>query len=161
MTMKKRLIIIILIGILILIQLIRIDTVNPEINIDKDFLSMNNASIEMINILKNTCYNCHSNQTNYPWYSKIAPVSWMLKNHVREGREHVNFSNFGDYSLEKRFLIQNECIAEIEENNMPLKSYKFIHANARLTNDTKQSLIDFLKLSMQRNENQKLNHGIE
>lgn len=159
--MKKPLLISILIGVLLLIQFIRIDTSVPEINMDKDYLSMNNAPIEIITILQNSCYDCHSNQTNYPWYSKIAPVSWMLKSHVNEGREHLNLSNFGDYSLEEKNSIQKECIEEIEENKMPLKSYTFIHANARLSDDTKQSLINFLRLSIQKNETQNIKHEIE
>lgn len=84
-----------------------------------------------------------------------------VKSHVNEGREHLNLSNFGDYSLEEKNSIQKECIEEIEENKMPLKSYTFIHANARLSDDTKQSLINFLRLSIQKNETQNIKHEIE
>ncbi len=147
--MKNKMLIIAIstVSLLLLIQLIRVDNTNPASNIDNDFLVVSGAPKEISDILKNSCYDCHSNQTVYPWYSEIAPVSWMLHNHISEGRSHVNFSNFGEYSLEHRNAIKYECIEEIEEGEMPLFSYTLIHANARLTGDSKQLLIDFLKQS--------------
>ena len=154
--MKRKLIIIIPIIIIALIQFIRIDTNNPEINVENDFLNITDAPIEIANILKNSCYDCHSNQTNYPWYSKIAPVSWMLKNHIKEGREHLNFSKWGDYSIDKQISLKGECIEEIQDNEMPLKSYTLIHTKSKLSSDSKQILVNWLNLSNQSKENQKM-----
>jgi len=137
--------IIVPIGILALIQLIRIDTTNPEIDINNDYLTLSKAPKEIGNILKQSCYDCHSNQTKYPWYSQIAPVSWMLKNHIDEGREHLNFSQWGDYPMDKQNKLKKEIVEEIEDNEMPLSSYTLIHSNAKLTADSKQLLIDWLK----------------
>lgn len=149
--MKRKLIISIPIVIIALIQFIRIDTFNPEINANNDFLNVTAAPIEISTILKNTCYDCHSNQTKYPWYSNLAPVSWMLKNHINEGREHVNFSKWGDYSIGKQISLKEECVEEIQDNQMPLKSYTLIHTKAKLTSESKQMLVDWLMHSEQSN----------
>ncbi|MBN2350011.1 MAG: heme-binding domain-containing protein [Bacteroidales bacterium] len=138
---NKRFIIILVIGILLIIQLFRINTTNPEIIQNKDYLTVSGAPQEIRTNLKNSCYDCHSYETNYPWYSKVAPVSWLLKNHIQEGREHINFSAWGDYTPEKQVALQEECAGEIEKNNMPLKSYTIIHTKAKLTPGSKKSLV--------------------
>lgn len=145
--MKKKHIIFLAIGIIALIQVIRIDTVNPEVIPGSDYLMMTKASPEIADILKTSCYDCHSLETNYPWYSQIAPVSWFLKKHINEGREHLNFSKWAEYSIEKQMSKSKECIEEIEGGEMPLKSYTIIHSDARLTAGTRQALIDWFNQS--------------
>ncbi len=142
--MKKKHVVLTAIGILVLIQVIRIDTVNPEVNPDEDFLMMTQAPQEIADIVKTSCYDCHSHQTNYPWYSQIAPASWFLKKHINEGRKHLNFSKWADYPAEKQISKQKECVEEIEENGMPLKSYMIIHSDAKLTPASRQALINWL-----------------
>jgi hypothetical protein len=84
-------------------------------------------------VLKRACYDCHSNHTRYPWYAEIQPVAWWLDSHVREGKEHLNFSEFGRYSTKRQLHKLDELIGEVGEGKMPLASYKLAHAEARLT----------------------------
>lgn len=131
---------------LVLIQLIRVDTTNPDVDGVNDYSIVTNAPDEISDLLKNSCYDCHSNETRHPWYSNIAPVSWMLKNHIDEGREHVNFSEWGNYSFKKKMALQEECMEELEKDKMPLKSYTMIHSNAELSANDKAVLIKWFNL---------------
>lgn len=143
--MKTKHVIFIAIGIIALIQVIRIDTVNPEVVPEKDFLNVTHASPEITGILTTSCYDCHSNQTKYPWYSQIAPGSWFMKKHINEGRKHLNFSTWTDYTADKQISKKEKIIEEVEEMGMPLTSYTLIHADAKLTADSRQALIDWFK----------------
>ncbi len=87
------------------------------------------------------CGDCHSNETKWPWYSKVAPVSWFVYNHVVEGREHFNVSNWGYQKKNKG----EDAAEELEEGNMPLKPYLLLHAEANLSEADKQELIEGLK----------------
>ena len=141
--MKKKHVGFIVLGILALIQVIRIDTVNPEVLPESDYLVMTKVNPEIASILKTSCYDCHSHETNYPWYAQIAPVSWFLKQHINEGREHLNFSKWADYPATKQMSKRQECIEELEGDEMPLKSYTIIHSDAKLTDVSRQALIDW------------------
>ncbi|MEI2748516.1 MAG: heme-binding domain-containing protein [Ferruginibacter sp.] len=94
---------------------------------------------EVDKILKTSCYDCHSNTTAYPWYSKIQPVALWLGDHIEEGKGELNFSEFGTYSIRRQYRKLEEINEEVKEGEMPLKSYTFIHRNASL--DEKQQLI--------------------
>ncbi len=144
MNFKKKLLIVLFL--LALIQLIRIDTSNPTTSPGNDYLVLAKSPDEIGNIIRNSCYDCHSNETKYPWYSKVAPVSWILKNHIQEGREHLNFSDWGNYSIEKRANLLEEIKEEIEKNEMPLRSYTIIHSNAKLSSNSKKLVLDWLSL---------------
>jgi hypothetical protein len=78
----------------------------------------------------NACYDCHSNQTRYPWYSRIAPVSWMMASHVKEGKENLNFSDWKKYSKREQISKLNDICEMVEKGEMPLKSYTFMHSEA-------------------------------
>lgn len=115
--------------VLVVIQFFRIDTTNPEIKEGNDIVSILQPSEEIQEILKTNCYDCHSNEVVYPWYSNIAPVSWMVGHHVDEGREHLNFSEWGDYDAERQEHKIEECYEEMEEHEMPLSGYGMIHGD--------------------------------
>lgn len=107
----------------------------------------------VLSTLKKSCYDCHSDQTNYPWYAKIRPVAFWIANHVEEGKEELNFSTFGDYSLRRQFHKLEEISEQIEENEMPLKSYTLIHGNAKLSEAQKSDIknwVSALRDSFQR-----------
>lgn len=97
------------------------------------------------NILKASCYDCHSNNTNYPWYNKIQPVNWWLADHVNEGKEELNFDEFNTYSTKKKLHKLDEVIETIKNNEMPLKSYTLIHGNAKLSDSDKQDIEAWVK----------------
>lgn len=101
------------------------------------------SSDQISSILKSNCYDCHSNQTNYPWYAEVAPVSYWLSHHVDEGKEHFNVSDWKQYSVEKKDHKLEEFIEEVEEGEMPLNSYTWVHGN--LNEEEKQLIIRWAK----------------
>ena len=141
--MKK--ILIIFIVIMILIQFITIDKENPISDESKDFITINNPPEEIVETLKNACYDCHSNKTKYPWYSNVAPASWLIKEHINNGRRHLNFSIWEDYKEAKKEHKIDECIEMIKSGEMPMKGYVLFHSEAELTNEQKSSFIYWLR----------------
>lgn len=131
--------------VLALMQLIRIDKTNPEVDPKNDISTISRANPEITTILKNACYDCHSNEVYYPWYSNVAPISWWIKNHVNEGREHLNFSVWGTYSPKKSDHKLEECVEMLEEKEMPLYSYTIIHEQAKITEEQRSKLIAYFK----------------
>ncbi|MHC3995124.1 heme-binding domain-containing protein [Thiomicrolovo sp. ZZH C-3] len=100
------------------------------------------APEEVLAILKRSCFDCHSNHTTYPWYSSVAPVSWFTKMHVKEGREHMNFSTWASYDDEKKAKYLDK-IPKAVKSKMPLPSYLIMHAEAKLTEEDKKVLADW------------------
>jgi hypothetical protein len=98
-------------------------------------------------VLKNACYDCHSNNTNYPWYSNIQPMGWLMATHIRQGKEELNFSEFGSYSSRKQLSKLNGIANSIKDDIMPLSSYKLMHKNARLSTIEKVLIINWVKQS--------------
>jgi len=142
--MKKKIIYTIII-LIIIIQFFRIDKTNPEIIVSNDFIEVSQPSEEIKVILKSACYDCHSNETKYPWYSNIAPVSWLLKDHINEGREELNFSEWGTFTAKRKDHKLEEIVEMLEKGEMPLKGYTLAHQEAQLTNDQKTLLMDWIK----------------
>lgn len=91
--------------------------------------------------LKKSCYDCHSNNVNFPWYAKLAPSSWLLSKHIREGKDHLNFSEWADYSKRKQISLLAKINEEVESGDMPLRSYIIIHRDAKLTREQKNALL--------------------
>ena len=125
--MKAKKVLIILVLLFAALQLVPVERTNPPVKSDLK------ASIEVNNILKNSCYDCHSNETKWPWYSYVAPVSFFLADHVEHGRKHLNFSEWGSLDSAKQKKKLHEIVEEIEEGEMPLSSYLLLHSNAKLT----------------------------
>lgn len=147
---KKRIfkkLLLVFLGIVIVIQFIRIDKTTPTVEQKQDFISVTSAPDDVAKILKTSCYDCHSYSTAHPWYSKIAPVSWWLKQHIDEGREHLNFSIWGEYSLKEADEKLEECAEEVQKGEMPLSSYTLIHGDAKLSKEQKNILVNFFKSS--------------
>jgi uncharacterized membrane protein len=119
-------IILVLIG----IQFIPVDRTNPPVQSDID------APANIKAILKKACYDCHSNETNWAWYTKVAPASFLATEDVNDGRKHLNFSEWGNYT-DKIDKVKEEIWEEIREENMPLWQYRVIHSEAKLTQEEK------------------------
>lgn len=94
-------------------------------------------------ILRTSCYDCHSNNTNYPWYNYMQPTAWILANHIKHGKKDLNFSEFGSYSIRKQQSKLKAIADQIKDGEMPLSSYTLIHRNARLTTEQKKLIIDW------------------
>lgn len=101
-------------------------------------------------ILKSACYDCHSNKTAYPWYAKVQPVAWFLNDHVTEGKEHLNFSEFTNMPIARQNHKLEEIIEMIEEKEMPLASYTYLglHKEADLSDAQRELLIIWAKSQM-------------
>lgn len=95
-------------------------------------------------IFKQNCYNCHSNHTEYPWYASIGAVNLVLDHHIEEGKEHLNFSDWEKYPLNRQLHKLAEVYEEVEEGEMPLKLYTIIHGG--LTENQKSSILDWSKI---------------
>ena len=122
--MKK--IIVALVVILIGIQFIPVERTNPPISMDID------APDNIASILRTSCYDCHSNETNWPIYSYIAPVSFLVVSDVNEGRKHLNFSEWDKNEADRREKILEEIVEVVEKEEMPLTIYTFTHPNSKL-----------------------------
>ena len=133
----------------ILVGLILIQFISPERNDSgdrsNDYTTAMQVPKEVKEIIKTSCADCHSNKTEYPWYSNIAPVSWYIANHVNEGKEHLNFSEWTAYNKDQKDHIIKDLEEELEEQNMPLKSYLLIHKDAKLTQDQYNILLVWVK----------------
>ena len=138
----------ILIGLLIIFVIIQLIPANrPDTNTDlsNDLITTENVPDEVAAILHKACYDCHSNQTRYPWYSYVAPVSWLVAKDTREGREELNFSEWNTLSKRKKIKILDEMGEEVEEGEMPMKIYTIIHRDANLMDQERETLINWTK----------------
>ena len=112
---------------------------NNDLNTAFDINKIHTVPDSVQEILKTACYDCHSNNTFYPWYSNIQPVSYWLNDHIIEGKKELNFSTFATYTLARQYRKLEEIADEVKENEMPLESYTFVHRNAKL--NTRQKII--------------------
>jgi len=132
----------------IVMQFFRADRDNPKFVASNDFITMTDPPKEIESLLRNACYDCHSNETRYPWYSNVAPISWWMQDHVEEGREHLNFSNWGTFVLKKQNHKLHECAEEVEESEMPLSSYTWTHGDAKLSDKQRKDLAKWFEDQM-------------
>lgn len=136
-------------GILLLIVLTGIQFIQPArnkswqtlpVDIVHTFSFPNNVQA----VFKLACYDCHSNNTRYPWYTNIQPVGWLLANHIKDGKADLNFSEFGSYSRRRQMSKLRSIENSIMDGTMPLSSYTLIHNDARLSKDNKALIIDWV-----------------
>lgn len=95
-------------------------------------------------ILKTSCYDCHSNNTVYPWYAEVQPVTWWLNGHIVDGKKDLNFSEFASYRLRRQYKKLEEINELVKENEMPLNSYLWIHKDAKLSDQQKLALANWV-----------------
>ncbi len=139
-----------IIGLVLLVVLVGLQffparTNNSSTVPSTDFIKTYKAPKQIAQTLNASCYDCHSNNTKYPWYSKVQPVGWLLEDHINDGKEVLNLSEFGSYSGRKQQSKLISMISQIEDDKMPLPSYIFIHREARLSKENKKTLLDYLR----------------
>jgi len=136
-------------GLLILLSLIIIQFFRPEknnngyesfVNFEKD----TKLPDEVLSIIKKNCFDCHTNQTRYPWYAEIAPVSYWLNDHINHGKKKFNMSEWDTYSLKKKDHKMEELIEEVKEGEMPLNSYTWIHGS--LSEEDREQLLQWASM---------------
>ena len=129
---------------LIVIQFFPITLNESDTVPQSDFMKVNQVPATIKNRLQVSCYDCHSNNTNYPWYSKIQPSAWYLEDHIQEGKDELNFNEWAEYSDRRKNSKLRSIISQIEEDEMPLDSYTLIHRDAILSDEDKTLIVDFI-----------------
>lgn len=109
-----------------------------------DFMLVNDVPKQVERIIKTSCYDCHSNNTDYPWYNKVQPVAWFLEDHVTHGKEELNFNEWADYSNRRKNSKLKSIISQIEDGEMPLWSYTLVHKEAKLSKDEKKTVLNWI-----------------
>lgn len=145
--MKKIIKKILFIGLIIflLIQLYQpARNIGLEQDITANFTKVYNVPKNVEAIFRTSCYDCHSNNTNYPWYSYIQPVRMVMESHINEGKENLNFNEWGNYSSRKQNNKLDRIAKQIQSNEMPLSSYTMIHKNATLSATQKKEVLDWI-----------------
>jgi len=125
-------------GLVVGIQLIPVNRFNPPV---EEALEL---PPEVAEIVRTSCYDCHSHETRWPWYSYVAPASWLVARDVREAREHLNLSVWNQYDAEERAENFEEMWEEVEDGEMPLWFYTPLHPGAKLTDEERAALRDWL-----------------
>jgi hypothetical protein len=139
----------------IVIALVIIQFFQPDKNIDNS-TGVEAADISKVmlvpdnvqDILQKSCYDCHSNNSEYPWYAEIQPVGWWLNHHIDEGKGELNFNEFANYSLRRQYHKLEEIAEQVKSDEMPLSSYTLIHKDAVLTPEHKTLLTAWATAAM-------------
>lgn len=112
---------------------------------ETDFMLVNNIPETIQKKLQVSCYDCHSNNTQYPWYNKVQPVTWFLEGHIKEGKAELNFNEWDSLSNRRKKSKLRSIIKQIKSNKMPLSSYTLIHKEARFLENEKKETIKWLE----------------
>lgn len=110
-----------------------------------DVIQHRQAPSHVTALVQNACYDCHSNNTQYPWYDNIQPLAWIFEKNIKDGKRELNFNEFETYSRKKQKEKFEKMIEVIDENKMPLSSYKILHSEGRLTSSEKKQITDWVE----------------
>ncbi len=136
----------------VLVQFVRPERTNPVADQAISYRAHVQAAPEVEAILKRACLDCHSNETVWPWYSNIAPVSWLVVHDVNEARGHMNLSEWGRYDAEKRADLLEEICEEVEKGSMPIRNYVLAHPEAELSDADRRALCEWTDAERERVE---------
>lgn len=128
-----------------IIQFIPIDKTNKPVDKSVNFIDVKKSPPKVVALLKNACYDCHSNETVYPKYAYIAPFSWSVKDHINEGREHLNFSVWNTYNKELKEGMLTKSIQTLQDKSMPMPAYVVYHKEANLSDADRTILIKYFE----------------
>ena len=109
-----------------------------------DFMLVNNVPNNIKSKLQASCYDCHSNNTQYPWYNKIQPVAWFLEDHIKKGKSELNFNHWDSLSNRRKASKLQSIIKQIESDKMPLESYTLIDKDAEFSEEEKAAIIKWI-----------------
>ena len=134
---------VLVVAIVLVIQVIPVERNVSTVPAGQSFERTEKVPANVAAILKVSCYDCHSNNTRYPWYSELQPGAYFMAQHIKEGKEELNFDEFNNYSKRRKKAKIKSIISQIEKDEMPLRSYRMMHSSARLSAADKMDLIDF------------------
>ncbi len=141
---RTKKILIALLVVLIVIQFIRPTRNISNLDGPNEISKKYTVPTEVQSILKQSCYDCHSNNTNYPWYANVQPVGWWIQyTHINDGKKHLNFSEYAGYPEKRAKRKFEEIVDEVKEGGMPLGTYTFMHHEAVLTPEQSKALTDW------------------
>jgi hypothetical protein len=132
------------------LQFIRPARTNPPIDESRTIQARTQLTPEAAAILDRSCNDCHSNQTRWPWYTNVAPVSWFVINHVNAGREEMNLSDWAQYSTDEQDHLLKKICREVKSGGMPLSSYLRLHHDAKLSEEDVKVLCDWTNAESER-----------
>jgi Haem-binding domain len=139
-----------LVGIVLGIQLIRPAKTNPSIDPQRELAAHAQMPPQVADALQRGCNDCHSYRTTWPWYSNVAPFSWVITDDVNQGRRHVNFSDWAQYDPKRADRKLDQICEEVKDGGMPLTSYKWVHPGARLTGHERAEICRWVGAERQR-----------
>ncbi len=128
-----------------LIQFIPVDRTNKPVDKKVNFVNVFNTPENVQEVLKKACYDCHSNETVYPDYAFVAPISWSIKHHINEGREHLNFSEWGNFNRDLKKNMLENSVKSVKDYSMPFPGYIAQHPKANLTKAERVLLVNYLE----------------
>jgi hypothetical protein len=134
--------------VLIIIQFIPSDLPQTSSDNPGDITKSGLVSQDVARLLKTSCYNCHSNETKYPWYSYVAPVSWLVVRDVRVGRDELNFSQWQDYDQRRMLRKLDDITSEVGEGRMPMGIYTIMHPSAKLDDAQRMLIVAWAEATM-------------
>jgi len=130
----------VLLAALLILQFFKPEKNNAPVDPERDMLAVLAPQEHIWALIRNACYDCHSNQTIYPWYEKFSPVSWYLHKHIQDGKEDLNFSDYGQMDQADRIGVLVDFCDVLDAGTMPLQSYLLLHKDARLSQEEKETL---------------------
>jgi Haem-binding domain len=132
------------------IQFVRPARTNPPVDESQTIFARTQMTPQVAAILERSCRDCHSNQTVWPWYTNVAPISWWLSNHVNEGRQNLNLSEWGRLDRDRQDRKLRQICDEVQDGVMPLSSYLPMHPQAKLSAEDKKILCDWTEAERER-----------
>lgn len=139
-----------LVAVFVGVQFVRPARTNPSFDPAQTIYARLRMTPEVSGILNRSCQDCHSNATRWPWYSNVVPASWFLVDHVNEGREHLNFSEWGKLDKRRADKRLEEMCEQVSDMEMPLDSYTWIHRSARLSDEDRKILCSWTEAERKR-----------
>ncbi|MDI1324910.1 MAG: heme-binding domain-containing protein [Algoriphagus sp.] len=124
-------------------ELPAVESTNPG-----DIIASGTVPDDVASLLKKSCYNCHSNETEYPWYSHVAPSSWLVARDIRAAREELNFSMWQDFDMMDKLGKLDDISIEVGEGRMPLTIYTMVHPSAKLDDAQRQLIVAWAEATM-------------
>lgn len=140
---------VLVVAIVLVIQVIPVERNVSTVPPGQSFEKTEKVPANVAAILKVSCYDCHSNNSRYPWYSELQPGAWFMAQHIKKGRDELNFDEFNNYSKRRKKAKIKSIISQIEKDEMPLKSYLLLHPDAGLTPNKKKVLLQFFQSELE------------
>ncbi|MAS18656.1 MULTISPECIES: heme-binding domain-containing protein [Leeuwenhoekiella] len=129
---------------LVLIQFIPVDYNQNDTVPQTDFMVVHKVPEAIQKKIQVSCYDCHSNNTQYPWYNRVQPVAWFLEDHIKEGKAELNFNEWDSLSSRRKTSKLRSIIKQIESGEMPLDSYTLIHRDAKFSKEETEEIINWV-----------------